>query len=408
MPAVATLKDLDDDDLRAARALVRVDFNVPLDEKDGVADDTRIRAALPTLRRLRAAGARTVLVSHLGRPDGEPDPAASLRPVAERLQALLEAPVSFLVDPPGSEALRAAIDGLPEGGFALLENIRFLPGETANDPDLGRALGDLADLYVGDAFGTAHRAHASTVGAPGAIRERGGRAVAGLLMEREIHFLADVLEAPERPFVVVMGGAKISGKIDLIEAILDRADLLLVGGAMANTFFRALGLETGSSLVETDRVEVAGAILERAGDRLLLPVDCVVADEIAAGAETRVVDRTEVGPDDRIGDIGPRTTKLFEREIEGARTLVWNGPMGVFELQPFAEGTNRVAHALAEAADAGATVVVGGGDSAAAAEHAGVAGRMTHVSTGGGASLDLMSGNDLPGVDVLDRKEEAA
>jgi len=408
VPPVSTLRELDDTELRGVPVLVRVDFNVPFTDSGGVSDDTRIRAALPTLRHLREAGARSVLASHLGRPDGAPDPAYSLRPVAERLADLLEAPVPLLEDPPGSPELGAAVDGLPDGGVALLENVRFLPGETSNDPELSRALGELAGVFVGDAFGTAHRAHASTVGAPEAIRARGGRAVAGFLMERELHFLAETLESPERPFVVVMGGAKISGKIDLIEAILGRADRILVGGAMANTFFRALGLETGRSLVEEDRVEVAGEILERAGDRLILPVDCVVADEISATAITRTVDRGEVGTDDRIGDIGDRTREVFGREIARGRTLVWNGPMGVFEMPPFAGGTHHVASALALAADGGAVVVVGGGDSAAAAEQAGVAARMTHISTGGGASLDLMSGMDLPGVDVLERKEEKA
>jgi phosphoglycerate kinase len=406
VPNQVTLEELDPEDLKGRAVLVRVDFNVPLDEFGGVAADTRLRGALPTLKHLRDAGARSILVSHLGRPDGGPDPRFSLRPVAERLSGLLGSPVAFRDEAFGSEELRQAIGELPEGGFILLENIRFHPGETRNDPDLARDLANLADLYVGDAFGTAHRAHASTVGAPQRIREKGGKAVAGLLMARELRFLGDTLDAPERPFVVVMGGAKISGKIDLIEAILERADRLLVGGAMANTFFRALGLETGASLVEIERVEVAGEILERAGDRLILPVDCIVADRIEDDAETREVDRTEIGPGDRVGDIGPRTREIFAREIDGAATVIWNGPMGVFELAPFEGGTGHVARAMAHAADRGAIVVVGGGDSAAAAEHAGVADRLTHISTGGGASLDLMSGNELPGVTVLNRNGE--
>jgi phosphoglycerate kinase len=408
VPRQVTLEDLDPEELRGKSVLVRVDFNVPLDESGGVAADTRLRAALPTLELLRQAGARSILVSHLGRPEGVPDPRFSLRPVAERLSELLGLPVEFRDDDPGSPGLQAATEALPEGGFALLENIRFHPGETRNDPALARDLAQLADLYVGDAFGTAHRAHASTVGAPEMIREKGGRAVAGLLMARELRFLGDTLESPDRPFVVVMGGAKISGKIDLIEAILERADRLLVGGAMANTFFRALGLETGASLVEIDRVKAAEEILERAGDRVLLPVDCVVADRFDAEAKTREVDRTEIRPGDRVGDIGPRTREIFAREIGGAATVIWNGPMGVFELAPFERGTGHVARAMARAADRGAVVVVGGGDSAAAAEQAGVADRLTHISTGGGASLDLMSGNQLPGVEVLDRAREAA
>jgi phosphoglycerate kinase len=403
VPNQVTLEELDPEELKGRAVLVRVDFNVPLDEFGGVAADTRLRSSLPTLEHLRGAGARSILVSHLGRPDGGPDPRFSLRPVAERLSELLGSPVAFRDEAFGSPELRQAIGELPDGGFVLLENIRFHPGETRNDPDLARDLANLADLYVGDAFGTAHRAHASTVGAPERIREKGGKAVAGLLMARELRFLGDTLEAPDRPFVVVMGGAKISGKIDLIEAILERADRLLVGGAMANTFFRALGLETGASLVEIDRVEVAGEILERAGDRLILPVDCVVADRIDESTETREVDRTAIGPGDRVGDIGPRTREIFAREIDGAATVIWNGPMGVFEMAPFEGGTGHVARAMARAADRGAVVVVGGGDSAAAAEHAGVAHRLTHISTGGGASLDLMSGNELPGVAVLDR-----
>jgi phosphoglycerate kinase len=406
VPNQVTLEELDPKDLKGRAVLVRVDFNVPLDEFGGVAADTRLRGALPTLKHLRDAGARSILVSHLGRPDGGPDPRFSLRPVAERLSGLLGSPVAFRDEAFGSAELRQAIEELPEGGFVLLENIRFHPGETRNDPALARDLANLADLYVGDAFGTAHRAHASTVGAPQRIREKGGKAVAGLLMARELRFLRDTLDAPERPFVVVMGGAKISGKIDLIEAILERADRLLVGGAMANTFFRALGLETGGSLVEIERVEAAGEILERAGDRLILPVDCVVADRIDEDAETREVDRTDIGPGDRVGDIGSRTREIFAREIDGAATVIWNGPMGVFEMAPFEGGTGHVARAMARAADRGAVVVVGGGDSAAAAEHAGVADRLTHISTGGGASLDLMSGNELPGVAVLDRNGE--
>lgn len=402
MSGVATLEDLDGDELAGAPVLARVDFNVPLDGEGRVADDTRLRAALPTLRHLIEAGARTVLVSHLGRPKGTPDPALGLRPVAARLGELLGREVPLLEGAPGGAEIREAVGALPEGGVALLENIRFHPGETDNDPELARDLAALGRVYVGDAFGTAHRAHASTAGAPAAIREAGGRAVAGFLMARELRFLRGVLEAPERPFVVVVGGAKISGKIDLLDEVLERADLVLVGGAMANTFLRALGLEIGRSLTEEDRVEMARETLEAAGDRLVLPVDCVVADEIEEGAEARVVDRTEVGEQDRIGDIGPDTRRIYGREIGRARTVIWNGPMGVFEMDPFGAGTREVALAMAAAADRGATVVVGGGDSAAAADWAGVSDRLTHISTGGGASLDLMSGRPLPGVEALE------
>jgi phosphoglycerate kinase len=396
-----TVSDLDAADLKGRRVLVRVDYNVPLDDDRRIADPIRIEATLPTLRLLVDAGARVILVSHLGRPDGAPDPAGSLAPVASWLGDATGWDVPLLVEAPGSPELAARVAGLEDGDVVLLENIRFFPGETANDPAFGAALAELGDLFVGDAFGVAHRAHASNVGAPEAIRARGGAAVAGRLMERELRFLRDTLRAPVRPFVSIMGGAKISGKIDLIEAILPTVDRLLVGGAMANTFFRALGLETGDSLVEEDRIDMAAELLERGGEKILLPVDVVVADEISAAARTRIVDRDEVGAGDRIGDIGPATRALFASEIRGAGTVVWNGPMGVSELEAFAEGTFEVARTLADATDEGTLSVVGGGDSAAAAEDAGVAARMTHISTGGGASLDLMAGKELPGVAVL-------
>lgn len=402
-----TLHDLDDEILRGRRVLVRADFNVPLAPDGSVADPARIDATLPTLARLRDGGARIVLVSHLGRPGGKPDADLSLAPVARVLADRVGDEIPVLDEAPGSTELGSRIDALADGRAVLLENIRFHVGETTNDPELGRALGDLGDVFVADAFGTAHRAHASNVGAAREVRRRGGPAVAGFLMERELRFLREALREPDRPFVAVLGGAKISGKIDLIEAILPRTDRILVGGAMANTFLRALGLETGASLVEPDRVGMAEELLERAGDRLLLPVDCVVAASIEEGADVRAVDRTEVGSDDRIGDIGPRTRDVFEREIRGARTVVWNGPMGVFEISAFGRGTAAVAGAMAGAADGGAIVVVGGGDSAAAAEAAGIVDRVAHVSTGGGASLDLLAGRELPGVEVLDSVEES-
>ncbi len=397
-----SLSDLADADLRGRRVLVRVDYNVPLSAEGLASDTTRVDATLPTLERLRAAGARTILVSHLGRPDGAPDPAGSLAPVAALLAERLGVPVPLLAEAPDGNALLDRVEGLTDGDVALMENIRFHSGETRNDPALGAALGRLGEIFVGDAFGVAHRAHASNVGAAQAIRDRGGRAVAGLLMERELLFLRKAIQAPERPFVAVMGGAKISGKIDLIEAILPLVDRILIGGAMANTFFRALGLETGRSLVEEDRVEMARGLMERAGDTLLLPVDAVVAEEIEAGADVREVDRTDVEPRDRIGDIGPLSRAIFGKAILDARTVLWNGPMGVFELPPFAEGTLHMAGAIAEATDRGSTTVVGGGDSAAAAEAAGVTDRMSHISTGGGASLDLLAGKPLPGVEVLE------
>lgn len=402
--AKKSLADLPAGALSGARVLVRVDYNVPLDGEGRVSDDTRIRETLPTLRTLAEAGARVVLCAHLGRPEGAPDPRASLRPVARRLQELLGQPVAFSPETVGP-GVEAAVSALTPGGVLLLENTRFLPGETKNDPALSAALAALADHYVNDAFGAAHRAHASTEGVARVVRAAGGEAVAGTLMERELRFLGAVLEDPERPFVAILGGAKISGKIDVIEAILPRVDRLLIGGAMANTFFRALGLETGTSLVEEDRVPVARDLLDRGGERILLPVDARVADTIGEGAVPRVVPRDRVGEGERIGDIGPESVGLFAAEIARARTVLWNGPMGVFELEPFAAGTVEVARAVADAADGGAMVVVGGGDSAAAAAAAGVTRRMTHISTGGGASLEFLAGESLPGVEALSDRE---
>lgn len=396
------ISHLDPTDLSGRTVVVRADLNVPLDG-DVITDDQRIRASLPTLRLLREAGARTVLLSHLGRPKGAPDPRYTLRPVATRLGELLGGPVTFVTEPAG-EAARAAVAAMADGDVVLLENTRFLAGDTDNDPGLAASWAALGDLFVNDAFGAAHRAHASTSGLAEAMKARGGAAVAGLLMARELRYLGSALHRPERPFVAILGGAKISGKIDVIDALLPRVDRLLIGGAMANTFLRALGLETGASLVEEDRIDMAREILERAGERLLLPVDCVVATEISEAAATRVVDRSAVGPDDRIGDVGPSTVALYGRELAQARTIVWNGPMGVFEMPPFARGTLGVANAVADACDAGATGVLGGGDSAAAAEEAGVVERLSHVSTGGGASLEFLAGAVLPGVAALDEE----
>jgi phosphoglycerate kinase len=398
--ASKTLTDLSGTLLRDARVLVRVDYNVPLDESGVVSDDTRIRQTLPTLRELVQRGARIVLCSHFGRPDGAPDPRYSLKPVADRLSRLLGMPVAFCSATVGPAAV-AAVAALGAGELLLLENTRFLPGETQNDPELAASLAALADHFVNDAFGAAHRAHASTEGVARVIRGRGGEAVAGLLMEKELRFLGKVLQDPEHPFVAILGGAKISGKIDVIEAILPRVDRLLIGGAMANTFFRALGLETGDSLVEDDRVAMARDLLERGGDRILLPVDTVVATEISAGAVTSVRARDAIGAGERVGDIGPESLELFVREISGARMILWNGPMGVFEMEPFAAGTLALARAVAAAARSGATAVVGGGDSAAAAAVAGVVDQLTHVSTGGGASLEFLAGKELPGVLAL-------
>lgn len=385
--------------LRGRTVLVRADLNVPMDGTR-ITDDQRIAASLPTLRYLVSAGARVVVLSHLGRPKGKVDPAYSLAPVAERLGERLDGPVRFVGASAGSD-VRQAVDSLADGEVALLENTRFLAGDTENDPKLAESWASLADLFVNDAFGAAHRAHASTSGLAEAVRRNGGTAVAGLLMAKELRFLGGVLDRPARPFVAVLGGAKISGKIDVIEALLPRVDRLLVGGAMANTFLKALGLEVGASLVEDDRLEMARELMERAGDRLQLPVDCIVAPEVAEGVPTRVTDRSEVGSGDRIVDIGPGTRDAFAEVLSRARTIVWNGPMGVFEIDAFAAGTLAVARAAADACDAGATAVLGGGDSASAAERAGVVDRLTHVSTGGGASLEFLAGAELPGVAAL-------
>lgn len=397
-----SLTDIDAATLRGRTVIVRADLNVPL-VSGQIADDQRIRASLPTLTILLDAGARVVLLSHLGRPKGEAAPELSLAPVARRLDELLEFPVRFVPHARGGEVERA-VRALADGEVALLENTRFVPGETKNDPELAECWAALGDLFVNDAFGAAHRAHASTTGLAEAMKAKGREAVAGLLMARELRFLEEVLRAPERPFLAIIGGAKISTKIGVISSLLPRVDRLLIGGAMANTFFRALGLETGASLVEAESLDVARGLIEEGGERLVLPVDCVVADEVAEGAPTRFVPRDEVEKGDRIVDIGPETRARFTKMIEGARSIVWNGPMGVFEIDAFAEGTISIARATARACEKGALGVLGGGDSAAAAERAGVTYRLTHVSTGGGASLELLAGASLPGVDALSRR----
>lgn len=392
--------------LRGKRVLVRVDYNVPI-EDGRVTDDTRIQATLPTLKYLTDNGARVVLVSHLGRPKGKWRDDMSLAPAGERLAGLIDVPVRFVRDVVGGDA-QAAADGLKNGSVLLLENIRFLEGEEANDAKLGEALAGFADIYVNDAFGTAHRAHASTCGVAEVMKQAGRPAVAGMLMEKELRFLGGALENPQRPFAAILGGAKISGKIDVIDNLLPRVDHLLIGGAMANTFFRALGLETGKSLVEEERVDMARTLLESAGRKIVLPVDCVVAGEARAGARTWLLARDEVPPEGSILDIGPKSVATFRDFVERSRTVLWNGPMGLFEIDDFAEGTLGVARAVADVTARGATTIVGGGDTAAAVEQAGLADRMTHVSTGGGASLEFLEGRALPGVAILDDEGGAA
>ncbi len=384
-------KTIRDYDFHGKRALVRVDFNVPL-ANGQVADDTRIRAALPTLRYLLDHGAALILCSHLGRPKGQPRPDLSLRPVASALEALIEVPVAFVGDCVGPE-VEAAAQTLKPGEILLLENTRFHPEEKKNAPDFARQLASLADVFVNDAFGTAHRAHASNVGVAQYLP-----ALAGLLMEKEIRYLGQVLADPQRPFIAILGGAKISDKIGVIRNLLTRADQILIGGGMANTFFLAEGYPVGESLVEPDALETARSLVEEAGPRLRLPVDVVIADDFSADAQRKVMGMGPIPAGWRIMDIGPETAARYGRVIARAGTVVWNGPMGVFEFPPFAEGTFALAKTIAQSE---AQSIVGGGDSAAALQLSGLAERVTHISTGGGASLKMLEGAELPGLTAL-------
>jgi len=387
-------KTIRDVDVRGKRVLVRVDFNVPLKEGT-VADDMRIRAALPTIQYLLDHEAAVILMSHLGRPKGKVVSELRMDPVAERLAELLGRPVKKLDDCVGPE-VEAAVEAMRPGDVILLENTRFHPEERANDPEFARQLAGLAEIFVNDAFGSAHRAHASTEGVTHYLP-----AVAGFLMEKELEFVGRATENPEHPYVAILGGAKISDKIGVIENLLTKCDRLLIGGGMANTFFKAMGFEVGDSLVEDEAVETAGALIKQAGGVLVLPVDVVIADAFDNEANTRVVAPNEVTPGWRILDIGPKTVSTFESALGGAKTVVWNGPMGVFEMPNFAQGTFAVARLLAHL---DAVTIIGGGDSAAAVRQAGVADKMTHVSTGGGASLEFLEGKVLPGVAVLEDK----
>lgn len=385
---------LDEVALSGRRALTRVDFNVPL-EDGRITDDTRIREALPTIRKIIGEGAKAVLMSHLGRPKGARDPRYSLAPIARHLEGLIEAPVAFCEQTVGAAA-REAVEDAPGGGVILLENTRFHAGETKNDPELSRQLSELGDLYVNDAFGAAHRAHASTVGVTAYLQP----AVMGYLLRREVERLSQLLEAPARPFLAVLGGAKVSDKLGVIVALLDKVDRLLLGGAMAYTFLRARGEPVGSSRVEEDLVDEARRLLDRAQERIVLPEDHVIAEAFANDARHWTA---EGGFDQGMGlDIGPLTRGRYREAILGAQTVLWNGPMGVFEMPSFAAGTLAVAEAMAEATRLhGAETVVGGGDSVAAIVQAGHAAHLSHVSTGGGAMLEFIEGRELPGIAAL-------
>lgn len=391
-----TVKDVD---LKGKRVFCRVDFNVPLDKQGAITDDTRIAAALPTIRYILEQGGRLVLASHLGRPKGAPQAEFSLAPAARRLGELLGRPVIMAPDCVGAE-VRALADGLQDGQVLMLENVRFHPGETKNDAEFSRQLAALADVYVNDAFGTAHRAHASTEGVARLLQP----AVAGFLIEKELQYLGQALTDPARPFVAVLGGAKVSDKLPAIENLLGKVDTLLIGGGMAYTFLKAKGYSLGNSLVEAEQIDLAGQLMQEAARRgveLLLPEDHVAAAAFQADAEHRICTNADF-PAGWMGlDIGPETVARYSRVLAGAGTVVWNGPMGVFEFDAFAVGTFAVARALAESK---AVSIIGGGDSAAAAKKSGLAERMTHISTGGGASLEFLEGKELPGITILTDK----
>jgi phosphoglycerate kinase len=395
-----TIRDLD---AAGKRVFVRVDFNVPL-EDGKITDDSRIVAALPTIKSLLSQGAIVILASHLGRPDGKVQDSMRLRPVAERLSQLLKMPVSVTGDALGA-GTEDAIKRLKPGECILLENLRFHAEEEKNDPGFAKALASYADVYVNDAFGTAHRAHASTEGIAHLLP-----AYAGLLMEKEIEFLGKLMENPERPFAAIIGGAKVSGKIQVLRNLVDKVDVLVIGGGMANTFLLAQGKQVGKSLVEPDRVEDARAIMESAaahGTKIVLPSDVVVAKEVTRGSEYKTVPSDKVPASWNIVDIGKNSLDAMRKALEPVKTVFWNGPLGVFEIPTFSVGTREIARFLAGRAQAGATVVVGGGDSVAAVEQQGLADKMTHISTGGGASLEFLEGKELPGVAVLLDREPA-
>ncbi len=400
--AKKSVTDLSAADLSGKRVLMRADFNLPLDDQCSITDDTRIRAALPTIQALTSKGARVILCSHFGRPKGKFVDSMRLTPVAQRLSELLGQDVIKCDDCVG-ESVKSALADLGDGQVALLENVRFYDGETSNDPDFAKELASVADLYVNDAFGTAHRAHASTAG----VTEYLSPAVSGLLIEKELKYLQSAVDSPQRPFAAIVGGSKVSSKIGVIETLLEKVDKLFIGGGMIFTFYKARGLSVGKSLVEEDKLELAKALEVKAkekGVELLLPTDVVVADNFAPDANAQTVSVESI-PDGWMGlDIGPDSIKVFQEALADCKGVIWNGPMGVFEFDKFAKGTEAVANTLAEITGSGCMSIIGGGDSVAAVEKVGVAEQMSHISTGGGASLELLEGKTLPGIAALDDK----
>jgi len=397
--AKKTIASLTEADVSGKRVLVRADFNVPLDKDGNITDDTRIRAALPTVQDLIKKNAKVILCSHMGRPKGEVKDKLRLTPVAERLSQLLEQEVVKCDDCIG-DAVKQKIDGLQDGQVALLENLRFHSEEEANDPEFSKQLAANADLYVNDAFGTAHRAHASTEG----VTKHLSPCVGGYLIEKELDYLKNAVENPQRPFAAIIGGSKVSSKIGVIETLIDTCDKLLIGGGMIFTFFKARGISVGNSLVENDKLDLAKSLEEKAkekGVELLFPTDVVIADNFAEDANTQTVTIENI-PNGWMGlDIGPKSVETFKEALADCKGIIWNGPMGVFEMEAFAKGTEAIARTLAELTDNGAITIIGGGDSVAAVEKVGVADKMSHISTGGGASLELLEGKELPGIVAL-------
>lgn len=390
---------IDDVELKNKKVLVRVDFNVPLDDSQNIVDDRRIEASLPTIKKIISEGGKAILMSHLGRPKGKPDPKFSLKPAAKRLGELLNKEVKIAPDCVGEE-VKKLVNEMSNGDVILLENLRFHPQETKNEESFAKQLAELGDIYVDDAFGSAHRAHASTEGVTKFIKI----CAAGYLMQRELDYLGNAISNPERPYLAILGGAKISGKIDVIKNLLDKVDSMLIGGGMAFTFFKAQGKEIGKSLLEEEKIDVAADLLEKLKSskvKFFLPVDVAAADKFKNDSPCVIVDTDKIPPDKMGLDIGPKTIQLFEDEILRSKTIVWNGPMGVFEMENFSMGTMEIAEALAKATKNGAVTIVGGGDSAAAISKAGLDDNVSHVSTGGGASLEFLEGKDLPGVSAL-------